>query len=126
MAKKRDDGTSTAHLDELIEQRGARGAFDFEALVTELKQALAERMLGTEMDVHLAEETERRLGNHRNGRSRKTVATGSERLMLDTPRDRQGRFDPMLIGKYQRRFPGFDEKIIAMLARGMKHARHPG
>ena len=81
MAKKRDDGTSAAHLDELIEQRGARGAFDFEALVTELKQALAERMLGTEMDVHLAEETERRLGNHRNGRSRKTVDTGSERLM---------------------------------------------
>ena len=76
-------------------------------------------MLGAEMHVHLAEETERRLGNHRNGRSRKTVDTGSERLMLDTPRDRQGRFDPVLIGKYQRRFPGFDEKIIAMVARGL-------
>ena len=45
--------------------------------------------------------------------------TGSERVLLDIPRDRQGRFDPVLIGKYQRRFPGFDEKIIAMYARGM-------
>ena len=58
-------------------------------------------------------------GNHRNGASRKTVDTGSERIVLDIPRDRQGRFDPVLIGKYQRRFPGFDEKIIAMYARGL-------
>jgi putative transposase len=39
--------------------------------------------------------------------------------VLDSPRDRQGRFDPVLIGKYQRHFPGFDEKIIALYARGM-------
>jgi putative transposase len=39
--------------------------------------------------------------------------------MLDIPRDRHGRFDPALIGKYQRRFPGFDTKIIALYARGM-------
>ena len=45
--------------------------------------------------------------------------TGSERIVLDIPRDRQGRFDPVLIGKYQRRFPGFDEKIIATYARGL-------
>ncbi len=45
--------------------------------------------------------------------------TGSERIVLDIPRDRQGQFDPVLIGKYQRRFPGFDEKIVAMYARGM-------
>ncbi len=53
------------------------------------------------------------------GTSRKTVDTGSERIVLYIPRDRRGRFDPVLIGKYQRRFPGFDEKIIAMYARGM-------
>ena len=76
-------------------------------------------MLGAEMDVHLGEVSERQAGNHRNGTSRKTVDTGSERIVLDIPRERQGRFDPVLIGKYQRRFPGFDEKIIAMYARGM-------
>lgn len=66
------------------------------------------------MEVHLADPGEREAGNYRNGTSPKTVDTGSERIVLDIPRDRQGRFDPVLIGKYQRRFPGFDEKIIAM------------
>ena len=76
-------------------------------------------MLGAEMDVHLPDPTQHQAGNHRNGTSRKTVDTGSERIVLDIPRDRQGRLDPVLIGKYQRRFPGFDEKISAMYARRM-------
>ena len=102
-----------------------------------------ERMLDTEMDVHLgrkalandpAEESEeespsaeaappagrkKRSTNRRNGRSRKTVRSDVGDLTIATPRDREGTFEPQLIGKYQRRIPGFDEKILALYAKGM-------
>ena len=55
----------------------------------------------------------------RNGSSRKTVTTDSGKVALDIPRDRNGTFDPLLIAKYQRRFPEFDRKIVSMYARGM-------
>ena len=57
--------------------------------------------------------------NRRNGTSQKTVTTDSGKIVLDIPRDRNGSFDPLVIAKYQRRFPEFDTKIIAMYARGM-------
>lgn len=56
--------------------------------------------LNAEMDVHLDDAVEQAAGNHRNGTSPKTVDTGAERVVLDIPRDRHGRFDPALIGKY--------------------------
>ena len=53
------------------------------------------------------------------GYGRKTVTTETGRIELEIPRDRQSTFDPQLIAKYQRRFPGFDDKIVSMYARGM-------
>jgi putative transposase len=58
-------------------------------------------------------------GNSRNGYGRKTVTTATGRIEIEIPRDRQASFDPQLIAKYQRRFPGFDDKIVSMYARGM-------
>ena len=58
-------------------------------------------------------------GNTRNGYGRKTVTTETRKLEIEVPRDHQSSFDPQLIAKYQRRFPGFDDKIISMYARGM-------
>lgn len=64
-------------------------------------------------------EAGRSVGNHRNGASQKTMLTGTSKVTLDIPRDRNGTFDPKLIAKYQRRFPDFDDKVVSMYARGM-------
>ena len=106
-------------LDELLAGRDAQTVFEQDGLLDELKKALAERILNAELDHHLDQEAEQATGNVRNGSSSKTVLTYTGRLELAIPRDRQGRFEPALIAKYQRRFPGFDQKVIALYARGM-------
>ena len=106
-------------IDELLRDQDPEKVLSSDGLLGELKKALAERMLDAEMDVHLQDEAEQAAGNHRNGRSPKRVLTESGSLPLTIPRDRHGRFEPKLIEKYKRRFPGFDEKIVALYARGM-------
>jgi putative transposase len=111
-------------VDELLKDADPKKVFGSEGLLGEIKKALAERMLNAELDEHLAAESAEAdsvasAGNHRNGYSKKTVLTDTGKLELDIPRDRRGSFEPQLIAKYQRRFPGFDEKIVSMYARGM-------
>ncbi len=106
-------------LDQLLDGSDPQKIFESDGLIDELKRALAERILDAEMDVHLGGELEHARGTHRNGHSKKTVLSDSSALELSIPRDRHGRFEPQLIEKYRRRFPGFDEKIIALYARGM-------
>jgi putative transposase len=65
------------------------------------------------------EELEAAVHNQRNGTSGKTVLTDDGPLPIDVPRDREGRFEPQLIGKHKRRFTGFGRQIIALYARGM-------
>ena len=62
---------------------------------------------------------EKRPPNRRNGRSRKTVQGSTGEITLQTPRDRDATFEPVVIAKHQRRVPGFDEKILALYAKGM-------
>ena len=69
------------------------------------------------MDHHLGSGDQ--AGNNRDGYGHKSVITDTGKIEIEVPRDRQGSFDPQLIGKYQRRFPGFDDKIVSMYARGM-------
>jgi putative transposase len=106
-------------LDQLLAGRDPKDLFAKDGLVDELKKALSERILNTELDEHLSGEAASGSGNHRNGSSKKSMLTGTSKVTLDIPRDRSGTFDPKLIAKYQRRFPEFDEKIISMYARGM-------
>ena len=80
-------------------------------------------MLNGEMDQHLSSEASDGRANTRNGYGQKTVLTDTGRLALDIPRDRQGTFDPQLIANISGVFPGFDEKIVSLYARGMRY-RH--
>lgn len=119
MAKKQQSAVSAELLDELLAGQDPATVLTSDGLLGDLKKALAERMLNAEMDAHLGSEAEQRAGNHRNGSSQKTVLSNDGEVVLSIPRDRHGHFDPMLVKKYQRRFPGFDDKIIALYARGM-------
>src|ERR1700710_1166438 len=117
MGRRKEPAIPDAILDQLLAGSDAKAAFDPGGLLDGLKKALAERALNAEMDHHLS--SEGGVGNGRNGYGRKTVTTDTGRLELEIPRDRQSSFDPQLIAKYQRRFPGFDDKIVSMCARGM-------
>ena len=96
---------------------------ELDAAVRRFKKAIIERALGGELTHHLGyppggakpEDTT----NHRNGAGSKTVLTDDGPLPIDVPRDREGTFEPRLIAKHERRFSGFDDKILALYARGM-------
>jgi putative transposase len=105
---------------------------DVNGLMRTLMKSALERMLDTEMDVHLGRKAGVALpandvpipdpatpANRRNGHSQKTVSGDLGEIRLQTPRDRRGTFEPQLIAKHQRRLAGFDEKILALYAKGM-------
>ena len=108
-------------LDQLVQ--GPMTAESILDVTTALKKALIERALGGELSHHLGYppggDKPAEAGNHRNGSTGKTVLTEGGPLRIEVPRDRQGSFEPLLIPKHERRFTGFDDKIVAMYARGM-------
>jgi putative transposase len=119
MPRRKQPSIPDEMLDQLLAGGDPRAALAEGGLLDGLKKALAERALNAELDHHLyAGEPDGR-PNGRNGYGAKTVLTGTGRLDLQIPRDRLATFDPQLIAKYQRRFPGFDDKIVSMYARGM-------
>ena len=110
---------------ELIDQfvTGPMSAEAVNDLSFAFKKALIERALGAELSHHLgyaagATKPEA-ASNHRNGSSAKTVLTDDGALRIEVPRDRDGSFEPLLIPKHERRSTGFDDKVVAMYARGM-------
>jgi transposase-like protein len=110
---------------ELIDQfvSGPMSAEAVNAASMAFKKALIERAMGAELSHHLgyapgAAKPEEAT-NHRNGASGKTVLTDDGPLRIEVPRDRNGSFEPVLIPKHERRFTGFDDKIVAMYSRGM-------
>ena len=119
MARRKQPAISDELLDQLLAGADPKTAFAKDGLLDELKKAFAERALNAEIDHHLNNGEEDGRPNSRNGYGRKSVLTETAKIELEVPRDRLSTFDPQLIAKYQRRFPGFDEKIVSMYARGM-------
>jgi len=123
--KKQEPALLPSIPKELIDQMvsGPMDADAVNAASMAFKKALIERILGAELSHHLGyppgAEKPGEVGNHRNGATGKTVLTEDGPLRIDIPRDRQGSFEPLLIPKHERRFTGFDDKIVAMYARGM-------
>src|SRR6266545_8131577 len=130
MPRKPKSSTSEAPLapvpSEILDQFVGQGPISHEELdvaVRRFKKAIIERALAGELTHHLGyppggikpEETT----NHRNGTGGKTVLTDDGPLAIEVPRDREGTFEPRLIGKHERRFTGFDDKVLALYARGM-------
>ena len=111
-------------LDQLVGAGTPMTADQINATTMALKKALIERALAGELTHHLGypngvPKTDEEGGNHRNGASAKTIRTDDGPLRIEVPRDREGSFEPILIPKHERRFTGFDDKIVAMYARGM-------
>jgi putative transposase len=140
------DATLTKKANELAKEFSSQ-ATNLEELndaMRSLMKTALQSMLNTELDVHLGRtsidenretqaaervaEADPAAGvsadpskprNRRNGTSPKTIQGDLGKLPLAVPRDRDGTFEPLLLGKYQRRLPGFDEKILALYAKGM-------
>jgi putative transposase len=92
-------------------------------LLKQLTKALLERAMNAELTHHLGYEKHERATekeeNARNGSSEKTLETDQGEMVVQVPRDRNATFEPQIVRKHQRRFAGFDDKIVSMYARGM-------
>src|SRR5262245_6275606 len=91
-----------------------------ESLYSQMLQHMINRSLEAEMQAHLGHERHGSAGgNPRNGKSRKRVKSAMGDLQIETPRDREGTFEPQLVKKRQVRLAGMEEKILALYAKGM-------
>lgn len=112
-------------LDELL--AGAETEDDLfgpEGVLKKLTAAMVERALGAELGHHLEQERQqaelpKAVRNRRNGSTPKTLQTENGPVDIEVPRDRNGTFEPQLVPKHQRRLAGFDQKVLALYARGM-------
>ncbi|SRR5579871_1382719 len=117
-------------IDQLIQNyEKPEDLFGKNGIFTQLKKAILERVLDGELTDHLGYEKNgqsHKADNYRNGKTSKTIMTDTGDLTIETPRDRDGSFEPKLIPKHQRRFTGFDDKILSLYARGMSQREITG
>ena len=113
-----------ALIDELLQDgHDVKDILGKDGLLKQLTKRLVERTLEAELTDHLGYDPHasegRGSGNNRNGKAQKTVQSDAGELRIEVPRDRSGTFEPQLVKKRQRRLAGFDDKVIALYARGL-------
>lgn len=101
--------------------KGIKTEKDLTDMRAMLTKVMVEAALSVELDDHLGyrKHEQSNSDNSRNGVTRKTVRTEDGQFELDTPRDRQGDFEPQLVKKHQTRFTSMDDKILFLYAQGM-------
>jgi putative transposase len=115
----------TKLIDQLLAEHGHRreDIVGETGLLKQLTKALLERVMQAEMTDHLGYEKHDpvgyKTGNSRNGKTKKKLIGEFGQVELETPRDREGSFEPKMVAKHQTHFDGFDDKIISMYSRGM-------
>ena len=125
MARKKDKREKELDglVDDLLKDHRPEDILNQDGLVQELTKRLVERVLEGEMTEHLGYEKHasegRNGGNSRNGKTSERIKTGTTEHEIEVPRDREGDFEPTLVPKGRRRLPGFDDKVIALYARGL-------
>jgi putative transposase len=114
--------------DELIDQllgdyKGPEQLTGPNGLIKQLVAKLVTRAMSAELDHHLGydagETPPEEQSNRRNGKTHKTLRSEMGPIPIEVPRDRDGSFEPQIVGKHERHFNGFDDKIVSMYARGM-------
>ena len=121
--KKQQEGQPVT--DEMIDRwlKNGRKPEDVQGLLQQITKAVLERAMQAEMSEHLGYERHdpagNNSGNSRNGVSRKKLKGDFGEIEIETPRDRNGDFEPQMVRKNQTRWTGFDDKILSLYARGM-------
>lgn len=128
MTKKHELEPKDAIIEQIVSQLDLSGMtqeelFGDNGLVRSLTSRLLNRILETEMDVHLGYKKNSNegdnSGNSRNGYSKKTVLTQAQEVELNVPRDRNSEFEPEIVPKYAKRLPLFNDQIVSLYSRGM-------
>jgi len=124
MKMTRKKSKQDALIDELLQDgHDAKDILGKDGLLKQLTKRLVERTLEAELSDHLGYKPHsikgRGSGNNRNGKGHKTVQSDTGALEIEVPRDRNATFEPQLVKKRQRRLAGFDDKVLALYARGL-------
>jgi transposase-like protein len=111
-------------IDELLKDcQNPKDILGEAGILKQLTKAIVERCLETEIEVHLDDPkyngNGKRKRDRRNGHSRKSLKGEFGEISIEVPRDRNSEFEPQIVKKGQSRFEGFDDKIVALYARGM-------